>query len=416
MRILHTADWHLGHRLYNRDRTEEHRAALDWLLGVIEEEEVDVLVVAGDVFDISNPSNQARELYFDFLTRLVHGRCRAAVIVGGNHDSPSMLDAPRGLMQALQLHVIGAARLNPDDRIIRIDLDGEGLIVAAIPYLRERDLRTASFGESVEDRLDALRQGILTYFSEAGAAACRARAETRHPILATGHLYAGGAEEDAEKPTYIYQADEQNIQAAQFPDCFDYVALGHIHRAQHVGDLNHVRYAGSLIPLTFVEGQRARTVRLVEIAGAGEAVTSRKIEVPAGRPLYRLHGTLEEVKAGLLTAVATPREGPTAWAEVKVFSDRPLPNLYETLTAIVRGANATEEGVAPLEILRLGTERITAIESDGPVTDNRQLDEVRPEEIFADLCRSRGYDPDTVDELQEDFAGLRNWMEERSRA
>jgi len=99
--ILHTADWHLGHRLYDRERTDEHRAALAWLLETIVAEKVDLLVVAGDIFDVTNPSNKARELYYDFLGKLLRTGCTAAVIIGGNHDSAAMLglrsDAGRAL-------------------------------------------------------------------------------------------------------------------------------------------------------------------------------------------------------------------------------------------------------------------------------------------------------------------------------
>ena len=107
MRILHTSDWHLGHRLYDRDRTAEHTAALAWLLDTIAHEKVELLVVAGDVFDTMNPSNAARQLYYDFLGKLPATGCRAAIIVGGNHDSPSLLDAPLGLMRNQNLHVVG---------------------------------------------------------------------------------------------------------------------------------------------------------------------------------------------------------------------------------------------------------------------------------------------------------------------
>lgn len=413
IRILHTADWHLGHRLYNQDRTPEHRAALRWLLEVITEEQVDVLIVAGDVFDVSNPSNQARELYYDFLTSLVRSPCTAAVIVGGNHDSPSMLDAPRGLMRALQLHVVGAARDEANERLIELEVGEQKLLVAAIPYLRERDLRMASFGESADDRLAALRAGIATYFRETGEAALHNRKHPRWPIVATGHLYAGGAEDDPEKTSYIYQADEQNIRASEFPACFDYVALGHIHRAQHVGGLEHVRYAGSLIPLTFVEGQRARSVRLVELGAGGEKVNSRKLEVPPSRPLHRLHGTLAEVKTRLREALDSHSGDLTGWVEVKVLTDRPLPNLYESLREIILNHAGERNRLPSLEILRISTERIHPIAGGSQPAEHRQLDEVRPEEVFAELCTTRGYDEEAASRLMDDFRMLRNWMEER---
>ena len=106
MKILHTADWHLGQRLLQMDRHEEFRLALDWLYAVIEKEEIEVLLVAGDIFDIGNPPNQARQLYYRFLRRLLGSSCRHIVITGGNHDSPAMLNAPRGEKAKLNITYI----------------------------------------------------------------------------------------------------------------------------------------------------------------------------------------------------------------------------------------------------------------------------------------------------------------------
>ena len=306
MRILHTADWHLGHRLYDRDRTPEHRAALAWLLDTIEEEKVDVLIVAGDIFDVANPSNQARELYYEFLGQLARTKCVAAVIVGGNHDSPAMLDAPREVLRWLNLHVVGAARTQVQEEVIRIappgDGDGPGLVIAAVPYLRERDIRRAKFGETSEERLAGLQEGISGHYREVAEAAVAMRQNPETPIIATGHLFAGGASDHPEKKSYIYQADEHNIESGQFPAVFDYVALGHIHRAQRVGGQEHIRYCGSLVPLTFVEGQQVRSVRIVDVGKAGEPITSRQLNVPYFRTLLRLNAELDEVKQALRNA------------------------------------------------------------------------------------------------------------------
>ncbi|RME09699.1 MAG: exonuclease subunit SbcD, partial [Bacteroidetes bacterium] len=143
MKILHTSDWHLGQKLTGRDRDEEHRLALDWLADFIAQEKVDVLVVAGDVFDIHNPPNSARELYYRFLRKLIQSSVRHVVVIGGNHDSPNMLEAPKELLQLLGIHVVGAATGHVSDEIIELkDADGKvELVVAAVPFLRDQDLR-----------------------------------------------------------------------------------------------------------------------------------------------------------------------------------------------------------------------------------------------------------------------------------
>ncbi|MCP9236502.1 exonuclease SbcCD subunit D C-terminal domain-containing protein [Lewinella sp. JB7] len=417
MRILHTADWHLGHRLYNRDRTPEHRAALEWLLRTIDEERIDLLVVAGDVFDVTNPSNQARELYYEFLARLIRTSCTSAVIVGGNHDSASQLDAPRELLRHLQLHVIGAATTEASARVIPIRCGEEELLVAAVPYLRERDLRTSTFGESHEDRLRGLRNGIDLHFQSIARAACAYRGNKDIPIIATGHLFVAGASDDEEKKSYIYQADTSNIDAGQFPECFDYVALGHVHRAQHVGDHQHIRYAGSLVPLTFVEGQAARSVRIVDLGKAGQPVTSRKINLPGSRTLLRLHGELPDVLDKLRAAAAAtpPEDDLTPWAEVRVRTDKVIPNLRDKLMQAIQDGQQDPRAKPVIELLRISRERLTA-----PPTSVResvkQLDELEPDQVFRQLCTSRGQDDATVQSFLADFRELRSWVSEEGRA
>jgi exonuclease SbcD len=452
LRILHTADWHLGHRLYDRDRTPEHRAALAWLLDTIEEEKVDVLIVAGDIFDVANPSNQARELYYEFLGQLARTKCVAAVIVGGNHDSPAMLDAPREVLRWLNLHVVGAARTQVQEEVIRIappgDGDGPGLVIAAVPYLRERDIRRAKFGETSEERLAGLQEGISGHYREVAEAAVAMRQNPETPIIATGHLFAGGASDHPEKKSYIYQADEHNIESGQFPAVFDYVALGHIHRAQRVGGQEHIRYCGSLVPLTFVEGQQVRSVRIVDVGKAGEPITSRQLNVPYFRTLLRLNAELDEVKQALRNAAVAhlaasdassaelPRSGSPSdnsgrskaepvvhppstlhsppstlppWAEVRVKTDEHLPNLRQTLLDVLAEVTEADSSGPPVELLRISQERLTPAPAAAP-EKKKQLDELDPEEVFSGIVTNGGYPPERATELLADFRNLRNWM------
>jgi exonuclease SbcD len=454
LRSLHTADWHLGHRLYDRDRTAEHRAALAWLLETIDAEAVDLLVVAGDIFDVTNPSNQARELYYDFLGRLAKTKCLGAVIVGGNHDSPAMLDAPREVLRSLNLHVVGAARTRVQDEVFQIagrEPGDPGLIVAAVPYLRERDVRKARFGETSEERLADLQSGIREHYRQVAAAAEALRTDPASPIIATGHLFAGGASDHAEKKSYIYQADEHNIEGKQFPKVFDYVALGHIHRAQIVGGQEHIRYCGSLIPLTFVEGQQVRSVRIVEVDKAGLPVISRQVNVPYFRKLIRLNDTLEAVSETLRNEIVAyqnsfpeslqiepetdkptieslsdsqkkplPRveglgRGLTPWAEVRIKTETPIPNLNQTLEEVVREATDPNKPTPALEFARRSQERPSTAPAAAP-ENRRRLDELDPEEVFSGIVTNEGYTPERATELLADFRDLRNWMNDETAA
>ncbi len=162
MKIIHTSDWHIGRTLYGRKRYEEFEAFLTWLAETIQQYEIDALLVAGDVFDTSAPSNRAQELYYRFLCRMAASSCRHVVVIAGNHDSPSFLNAPKELLKALDVHVVGSVTSDPQDEVLvlRNQQDAPELIVCAVPYLRDRDIRVAEAGESVEDKERKLIDGI----------------------------------------------------------------------------------------------------------------------------------------------------------------------------------------------------------------------------------------------------------------
>ncbi|MFK8165479.1 MAG: exonuclease SbcCD subunit D C-terminal domain-containing protein [Lewinella sp.] len=437
LRILHTSDWHLGHRLYERDRTAEHRAALAWLLDVIEEQKVELLVVAGDIFDTMNPSNTARGLYYNFLGELQRTCCKAAVIVGGNHDSPSLLDAPAELMRHLNLHVVGGAKSDINDQVFMLDVaslrpsevggaagaKGErkgAVLVAAVPYLRDKDLKYSIAGESPEDRKQRMRAAILTHYQDIGAAVEARRGNTKIPILATGHLFAAGSEDAEDKASHIYLADKNNIEAGQFPACFDYVALGHIHQAQRVGGKENVRYSGSLVPLTFGEARQPQSVCVFDLNEAGENIEVQKITLPRFRELKSIRGTAEEVltelRALTLIEKATDSGQLAPWVEVRVETAHPLPLLREELQAVITAGEPTEDFPRP-EILRTSLVRPAAA-SAAPKLTTRNLSELDPEDVFYQLCHNgEGEEKrEDYDNLLSSFRELRNWMNETEAA
>ena len=154
MKILHTSDWHLGHKLYGRQRYQEPSDFLNWLLEQIEEQEVDALIVAGDIFDSQTPANQSLEMYYRFLSRTANSCCRHIIIVGGNHDSPTLLNAPRELLHFLNIHVVGRAPENIEEELLVLNDTGGSpeLMVLAVPYLRDKDIRLSEAGESIGDK------------------------------------------------------------------------------------------------------------------------------------------------------------------------------------------------------------------------------------------------------------------------
>lgn len=271
--ILHTSDWHLGRRLYGRMRYEEFEAFLSWLQETISAQKVDVLIVAGDIFDTMTPSNRAQALYYEFLGKVSKLCCEHIVIVAGNHDSPTFLDAPSKVLKFLNVHVIGTACDDLNDEVLVLDaVDGTPhCIIAAVPYLRDRDVRGSHAGESADSKDANVIKGIRAHYDEVASIA-KARqqhlsdAHQRHiPIIATGHLFAAGSkttEDDGVRDLYVGSLGQ--ISADMFDDGFDYVALGHLHVPQRVGGCEHIRYSGSPIAMGFGEAKQQKQVLLVE--------------------------------------------------------------------------------------------------------------------------------------------------------
>ncbi len=276
MKILHTSDWHLGRSLYGRKRYEESSAFLDWLNQTIEEEKIDALLVAGDVFDTSTPSNRAQELYYRFLCRVAGSCCRHVVVIAGNHDSPSFLNAPKELLRALNVYVVGSITDPLDDEVIVLYADAKPeAIVCAVPYLRDKDIRTVEPGETIDDKNVKLVEGLKKHYADIFQIAEQKRTEIIHaghdriPILAMGHLFtAGGKTVDGDGVRELYVGSLAHVGKDVFPSSFDYLALGHLHVPQVVGSEEHIRYCGSPIPMGYGEATQEKKVVIIEFAGA----------------------------------------------------------------------------------------------------------------------------------------------------
>ena len=270
--LLHTSDWHLGRRLYGKPRYDEFKQFLDWQLQTLREQKVDVLLIAGDIFDTTTPSNQAQNLYYDFLSQVCHTDCRHVIIVAGNHDSASFLEAPKQLLKAFNIHIIGSMTDTPTDEVITLSDKSEQpeLIVMAVPYLRDRDVRTVGHGERLDDKERKLTQGIKAHYAQiadiaiAQQAQLHAKYKRSIPIVATGHLFTvGGQTMEGDGVRDLYVGSLGSIGAEIFHPQIDYVALGHLHIPQAVGGQPHIRYAGSPIAMGFGESRQQKQVHLL---------------------------------------------------------------------------------------------------------------------------------------------------------
>lgn len=270
--LLHTSDWHLGRRLYGKPRYDEFKQFLDWQLQTLREQKVDVLLIAGDIFDTTAPSNQAQNLYYDFLSQVCDTDCRHVIIVAGNHDSASFLEAPKQLLKSFNIHIIGSMTDTPTDEVITLsDKAGQPeLIIMAVPYLRDRDVRTVGHGERLDDKERKLAQGIKAHYGQiadiaiAQQAQLKAKYKRTIPIVATGHLFTvGGQTMEGDGVRDLYVGSLGSIGAEIFHPQIDYVALGHLHIPQAVGGQPHIRYAGSPIAMGFGESRQQKQVHLL---------------------------------------------------------------------------------------------------------------------------------------------------------
>lgn len=285
LNVLHTSDWHLGRRLYGRLRYDEFAAFLNWLQETISTQHVDVLIVAGDIFDTMTPSNKAQALYYEFLGKVSKSCCQHVIIVAGNHDSPTFLDAPSNVLKFLNVHVIGTACEDLRDEVLVLD-DVNGTphcIIAAVPYLRDRDVRSSQAGESGQTKDANVIAGIRGHYDKVADIAKAQQAELieahqRHiPIIATGHLFAaGGQTTDDDGVRELYVGSLGKVSADMFDTGFDYVALGHLHVPQRVGGRDNIRYSGSPIAMGFGEARQQKQVLLVQFGAAADVFVDKE--------------------------------------------------------------------------------------------------------------------------------------------
>ena len=310
MRILHTSDWHIGHRLYERSRIEEHRQFLDWLLTTLQENAVDVLLVAGDIFDTALPSSEATDLYYQFLFRLYRETHAHVVITAGNHDSPIRLAAPREFLRMGRIHVVGLVS-EPRECVVNLPSENPSIAIAAVPYLSENELSHISF-ETEPERAERYRERLKVLYRQ-----CVESMPPELPKILMGHLFVhGGQVGDSERNIQIGGATAMQI--GDFPDDVTYLALGHLHRPHAINGASYpAQYAGSPLPLRFNEANYSKKAYLLDVPAAGD-VQVAEIEVPVFKELCTVTGSLDEV---LSTAMSAEWNG--KYIQVQLTLDRP---------------------------------------------------------------------------------------------
>lgn len=305
MRLLHTSDWHLGKRLFDKERYDVFENFLTWLLSTIRKERVDTLIVAGDIFDTAVPTNKSLRLYYDFLSHLSGSGCRHVVIVSGNHDSPTLLEAPKEILASLGVHVIGGAE-NPENEVIELkDSSGklEG-VVCAVPFLRERDILRLK-DDSTLSRSEEIQLAVENHYKNVVKKAIDKMGAKRVPLIATGHLFTVGSPK-GEDVNELYIGATGAVPISIFPSEIDYLALGHIHRAYSIGGDKTRNYSGAPISFTFEEANLEKLVRLVDFEPDEIKVTD--IPVPKFDKLVSVQGSQTEITAKLKELIAQDKK------------------------------------------------------------------------------------------------------------
>lgn len=350
LKILHTSDWHLGRSLYDKKRHDEIELFLTWLLQFIESEKIDILLVAGDIFDSTTPGNRSQEIYYGFLAGIRETACRHVIITGGNHDSPTFLNAPKDLLGALHINVVGAITGKYKDEIFPVS-DQKGnlqAIICAVPFLHDRDIRTVEPGETPDDKSRKMKENIAGHYKEVYSEAIKLQnGKNKVPLIAMGHLFtreARTSEGDGVRELYIgttAHIDEKDISAG-----FDYMALGHLHQTQIAGGNEKVRYSGSPIPMGFSEAGQKKKV-IVAIFNEG-LLSITEHDVPCFRELIRIEGDLEQISAMI---EHLNRENRKAWIEIEVTS--------QADAAVINARLHELQEKSQLEILRIKNRSIT---------------------------------------------------------
>lgn len=333
MKILHTADWHIGQLFHEYDRTYEHQQFLDWLVETLHHEKIDVLLISGDVFDISNPSAQSIRMFYSFLNQATSRNPDLQIIItAGNHDSASRLEAPKPLLLSSKIHIVGMVEKDAEGKI-----DYEKLIVPiydqagrikiyclAVPFLRMGDY------PAIPDCTNPYTEGVTALYTELFDYAQK-KIQDDQIIIAMGHLHTHHAEitelDTTERPI---MGGVECIPATAFHDDIKYVALGHIHKAQKIGGNDHVRYAGSPLPMSFSEINYKHQVVAFDLDD--EMSNLRSIEIPLFVPLLRVplkHQPLHDVIALLeqLPPSDQANKATIPYLEVRVFLEGPEPAL-----------------------------------------------------------------------------------------
>ncbi len=378
MRLLHTSDWHLGITLMEKSRRDEMLSFLSFLRDTINSRSVDTLIISGDIYDTAVPSNEAQNMYYDFLSSLSGTCCRDVVVIAGNHDSPTMLSASAAILKRLNIHVYSSVvNLEP------LVLEDRGIILP-VPFPRDSEIRRAFLGESVEEGQDRLKAAIASLYREMYEKAVNLRLEL--PIIATGHLSVSSASSDGEKNKELYLGGLGTVDTDIFNSGLSYTALGHIHRPQKLNSKGTIRYSGSPLAMTFEEAKYSKSVVIADCS-YGEETAVETVEIPKTRELITLSGDSDSVKSELRRLLSEERSG---WISILLTSPEGASTIRREADEILAGSK--------MEVL--STRNITQGERLREESESvRSLSSMTEEDVFEALLGEKQYSTERKEKM-----------------
>lgn len=398
MRFLHTADWHIGQLFHEYDRTYEHQQFLHWLVRVLQEEQIDVLLVSGDVFDLSNPSAASIRMFYTFLNQAIKANPDLQIIItAGNHDSATRLESPKPLLESSNIHIIGLVEKDSEgnidyEKLIIPIRNSSGAIKAwclAIPFLRMGDYPV------VPESTNPYTEGVAALYQEVFEYALK-RKQDDQSIIAMGHLHTQHAEiTELDKTERLIMGGVECISASAFHEDIKYVALGHIHKAQRIGGKEHIRYSGSPIPMSFSELNYKHQVIVFDLEGENIA-NLKPIEVPLSVSLQRIptkHQPLHEV-ISLLEQTPARDEGENVlpYLEVRVLLEGPEPGLRHKVETVLADRH--------VRLAKIDVKYPVAASNTADFIIPDKLHQLKPLDVFAKVYQSKYNTPVPEDMMQ----------------
>jgi exonuclease SbcD len=398
MKILHTADWHLGQLFHEYDRTFEHQKFLDWLLETINTEEIEVLLVSGDVFDVSNPAAASIKMFYTFLKNATQENPNLQVIItAGNHDSASRLEAPKPLLESSKIHIVGTVEKNSDgtinyDKLIIPLRNKSGEITTwclAIPFLRMGDY------PNISNALNPYSEGVTALYKDAFEFANENKT-INQSIIAMGHLHTHHAEiSDMDKTERLIMGGVECISATAFNSEIKYVALGHIHKAQKIGGKEHIRYCGSPLPMSFSERNYKHQVVLFELEN--EITNLKTLEIPVTIPLLRIPLKAEPLQDVLLKLHQLDDKNNfeiAPYLEIQVLLEEPEPALRHKIDEVLKFKN--------VKLARIQPHYPNKNQSSSESISQELLHELQPASVFVKSYQAK-YSSEVPDHLMHLF-------------